>query len=175
MLLGQYFCLTLLSDPSHGGRGAEALKIITLVVQEAVEEEAERRTAAAKNREPVQIPSRQITIGVDAVESLQRSGATDHSVLIFRPLRKSGETVVTTPGKPARTSRSSDRSSGAVKRGRARSADEGGSSYKQRPMQALFKRFAEEQKQSRIDHRNDPSKPVLLPPRKRMYLYREGI
>ncbi len=166
MLLGQYFCLMLLSDPSHGGRGAEARKIITPIIQEAVEEEAERRTAVVENREPVRTSLSQITIGMDAVESLQKSGATERSVLIFRPLRKSGETIVTIPGKPARTSRSSDHSSSALKRGRAHSADEGDTSYKRRPMQALFKWFAEEQKQSRIDHRDDPSKLVLVAPRK---------
>ncbi len=99
MLLGQYFCLMLLSDPSHSGRGAEAQNIIMPIVQEAIQEEAERRTAVAKNREPVQTALSQITIGVDVVESLQRFGATECSVLIFHPLRKVGETIVTTPGK----------------------------------------------------------------------------
>ncbi len=42
-------------------------------------------------------------------------------------------------------------------------------------MQALFRRFAEEEKQSKIDHRVDPSKPVLATPRHRMFLHREGI
>ncbi len=69
MLLGQYFCLMLLSDPSHGGRGAEAQRIIAPIVEEAVHEEAERRTAVAENREPVQaVSSSQLAVRVDTVK-----------------------------------------------------------------------------------------------------------
>ncbi len=55
ILMGQYFCLALLSDPSHGGRGSEARKIIEPIVDEAVREEAERRTAAKEGRPEVEV------------------------------------------------------------------------------------------------------------------------
>ncbi len=54
ILMGQYFCLALLSDPSHGGRGSEARRIIEPIVDESVREEAERRTVAKEDRPVVE-------------------------------------------------------------------------------------------------------------------------
>ncbi len=115
LFLGQYFCLMLLSDPSRSGRGAEAQKIIMPIIEGAIREEAKRRTAVAENRELVQaVSSSQITVGVDMVQSLQKSGVMEHMVLIFCPQRKAGEMVITTPGQPMSSSLSVDCLSGVL-------------------------------------------------------------
>ncbi len=84
--------------------------------------------------------------------------------------------IIAAPGQPASASRSMDCSSGALKHRRAQSADEEDTSHKWGSIQwALFRWFTEEEKQSKIEHHMDPSKPVLATPRHRMFLYCEGI
>ncbi len=46
---------TLMSDPSHCRRGAEAFRIARLMVNDAIRVEAERRNAAGEERALVQV------------------------------------------------------------------------------------------------------------------------
>ncbi len=165
ILMGQYFCLALLSDPSHGGRGSEARRIIEPIIDESLREEAERRTAAKEDRPEVE-KLKQV-VEVSLLQGLH--GLTSRSVLVYHPQRRVGGPgpVVTTPGQPTPK----------LSKVRKRESQSTGTkpTSKRVSQERLFKQLIAEEKQSKIDHREDPTKPILLNARERITLIRKLV
>ncbi len=85
-LMGQYFLMMLMSNPSRGGRGAEARKNVVPFLDEVIRQEAERRNATKQGREPEEIQQvEKYSVRADAIEALKQIGYDEKAVVIIRP------------------------------------------------------------------------------------------
>ncbi len=99
--MGQYFLMMLMSNPCHGGRGAEAKKNVTPFTDEVIRKEAEKRDAIEQGREPEEVLQvEKYSVGADAIEALKQVGYDEKAVVIIRPRRAVAlpATVVSEPG-----------------------------------------------------------------------------
>ncbi len=138
-------------------------------MDESIREEAERRTAAREGRSveqaEVEAEKPKQVVEVSLLQNLH--GLTSRSVLVYHLQRKSGPPVVTTPGQP--TPRPE------TKRKRRSQSVGAKPTSKKIDKDQLFKQLVAEEKQSKVDHREDSTVPILLAPRDRVKLVRQSL
>ncbi len=76
--------MMLMSNPCHGGRGAEAKKNITPFTDEVIRKEAERRNAVEQGRELEEVQQvEKYSVGAEAIEDLKQIGYDEKAVVII--------------------------------------------------------------------------------------------
>ncbi len=187
--MGQYFMMMLMSNPSHGGRGAEARKNIALLLDELVWQATKNRNAIEQGRELEKIQqSGRYSVGADAVEALKKIGYNEWSVVIIRPQKKFGTSAIATAELeqvPSAKIRSS--STGCLgttaKQKRAQSVKTKGSASdrasasksKRKSLEDLFEQYKKEFRENQQKRKEDSSLLKLLSPLQHQYCHRKGF